>query len=94
MTSPGFPTGDAALAEQRRTLARARDKALQNLLITHEYAEEGRRSGADVAAATAEAESTCDAVAAFDARHPHIRTPSNAEDDAEVQRFMRRMTSY
>lgn len=94
MTSPDTPTAGEALAEWRRTLARARDKALQNLLITHEYAEKGRRAKADVAAGTAEAESTCDAVAAFDARYPHIRTTSNAEDDAEALRFMDRMTSY
>jgi hypothetical protein len=84
----------AALAEHRRALARTRDKALQNLLITHEYVSTGRRSQADVAAARAGAEAACGAVAAFDARHPFVRTTANAEDDAEVMRFMDRMTGY
>jgi hypothetical protein len=92
VTPPDAATGRDALAEQRRELARARDKALQNLQITREYAQEGRRSGDDVTAAVAEAAAACQAITAFDTMHPHIRTTGNAEDDAQALRDLQRLT--
>ncbi|MEU9189837.1 hypothetical protein AB0D14_35935 [Streptomyces sp. NPDC048484] len=92
MIPPDATTGRDALAEQRRELARARDKDLQNLQIMQEYAQEGRRSRDDVTEAAAEAEAACQAVTAFDAMHPHIRTTGNAEDDAQALRGLQRLT--
>lgn len=80
------------LVEQRRTLARVRDKSLQNMLIMYNYAEECRSSEADFAAAIAQAEAACDAVTAFDAGHPGIATWEDAEEDAEAMRFMSHVT--
>jgi hypothetical protein len=92
LTSPNAAAGRAALVEQRRALASRRDKALQNLLITHEYVEDGRRPETAIAAATAEAEAACEAVAAFDAVHPGIQTSGNAEDDDQAMDFMDQTT--
>jgi hypothetical protein len=83
---------NTSLVEQRRVLASKRDKALQSLSIAYDYAEEGTGSRIDVAAAAEEAEGACRAVVDFDARHPHIRTRADAEDDAQVREFMNRMT--
>ncbi|MFD7402297.1 hypothetical protein ACFV7R_06395 [Streptomyces sp. NPDC059866] len=92
MTSPHEADDRTVLVEQRRQLARGRDKALQDLLNMRSYVAEGRRSPEDLAAAAVEAEAACRAVAAFDAEHPHIRTNGNAEDDAQALRFLASMT--
>jgi hypothetical protein len=94
MTPPDATNERVALAEQRNALALKRDRLLQDLLITHEYADEGRRSDADIATATAEAKAACEAVAAFDARQPGVRTTANAEDDTEAPRFLELLTNH
>jgi hypothetical protein len=85
MTSPD---GRAAMVEQRRTLARLRDRALQQVHIAEGDVEAGRRDQEDLDDAFDNALIACNAVTTFDAEHPGIRTESNAEDDAQVWRFM------
>jgi hypothetical protein len=94
VTSPNEAGDRTALVEQRRQLARKRDKALQDLLITREYVAEGRRTPGDMAAAVAEAAAACRTVASFDAEHSHVRTNGDAEDDAQARRFLASMTGF
>jgi hypothetical protein len=82
----------AALVDRRKNLARARDRALQNLAIMEGYVNSGRRSETDLATAIAEAEAACRAVIALDTQHPGIRTSGDEQDDFQVRQFMSRIT--
>lgn len=79
------PERQQALREQRRELARARDRAVSRL----HYLERGEDQGSQVQAAAATVIETCAAVLDFDRAHPGVRTNGDAEDDDQVARWLR-----